>query len=293
MFLFILVINNAYSQIVVICTGEYAKVYHSKENCTGLNNCKSEIIKVLQRDAVNKYKLQRPCCVCWYPSPIGCATDDMPIKNQATKFNPYVPAFSSDEEMKLYAYANAKKKEEETRAMAAGAILIAASGVGLLIVSNDFYVHKIFSLQNDPNNTNNISSNAIDFGFRIRFKNSAFEYGTTIYDEKINEGRIISNGILYDNYISTNTVFGYNIAFNQNISKLRNGNNKTKIYIGAGLNGIFTKNHFIGYSGQIGFNFDLLKRIKLDTRIEVGNYTSEIKTGIIFNYKKRKDERYY
>mgnify|MGYP000497970661 CR=1 FL=1 len=88
-FFLMIVINSAYTQIVVICTGEYAKVYHSKENCTGLNNCKGEIIKVSQSDAVNRYKLQRPCCVCWYPSPNGCATDDMPINNQPTKSQNY------------------------------------------------------------------------------------------------------------------------------------------------------------------------------------------------------------
>lgn len=296
---FLVFINKVNSQIVVICTGEYAQVYHSRENCTGLNNCKGDIIKVFQSDAINKYKLQRPCCVCWFPSPIGCATDDLPKNNQITKFNPYVPQFSSEEEMKLYAYANAKKKEEEARAMAAGAVLIAASGVGLIVVSNDFYVHKTIPISYKADDLNNISTQGFDFGFRIRFKKSALEYGATIYDEK----NMIGNMMTYNpntksyvstkNYITSSQYFGYNLAYNHSIFKPLTNLSNTKFYLGAALNGIFTERHKVGFSGQFGFNSDLIKRIKLDSRVEIGNYTKEIKIGLIYNYKKRKEERLY
>ncbi len=221
-----------------------------------------------------------------------------PFNPPVNKFNPYVPQNGmSDEEMKLYAYASAKKKEEEARAMAAGAFLIAASGVGLIVVSNDFYVHKTIPLFYKADDLNNISTQGFDFGFRIRFKKSAFEYGATIYNEK----NIIANMMTYNpitksyvstkNYISSSQYFGYNLAYNHSIFKPLTDFRNTKFYIGASLNGIFTERHTVGYSGQFGFNLDLIKRIKLDSRIEIGNYTKELKIGLIFNYKKRKEER--
>ena len=33
------------SDIVYVCFGDYSEKYHSRSNCTGLNNCKGELIQ--------------------------------------------------------------------------------------------------------------------------------------------------------------------------------------------------------------------------------------------------------
>jgi hypothetical protein len=278
MFLLILVINNAYSQIVVICTGEYAKVYHNKENCTGLNNCKGEIIKVLQSDAVNKYKLQRPCCVCWYPSPVGCATDDMPIKNQPTKFNPYVPAFSNDEEMKLYAYASAKRKAEEAAAYAATGALV----FGAIAKSNDFYIHYINASDEKNYQFNEtISSNGLAFGFRVGKKKTVFEYGASFIQDNI--VTIIQSYNYYSSNSESKLKWGAHLNYLYYIPVIKN-NNKLNLYLGASLNSFFSKDESIGIGGIGGVNFNILKWLKIDARYEKTTTTNRIASGIILNF---------
>ena len=47
---------------VYICTGRYAKKYHSRPNCRGLNNCRGGIKKV----ELEKIKGHRsPCSICY------------------------------------------------------------------------------------------------------------------------------------------------------------------------------------------------------------------------------------
>lgn len=47
---------------VYICTGRYAKKYHSRPNCRGLNNCRGGIKKV----ELEKIKGRRsPCSICY------------------------------------------------------------------------------------------------------------------------------------------------------------------------------------------------------------------------------------
>jgi hypothetical protein len=48
---------------VYICTGRYAKVYHTNRYCRGLKNCKGEIVKVSLSDAIKKYG-RRECKEC-------------------------------------------------------------------------------------------------------------------------------------------------------------------------------------------------------------------------------------
>ena len=49
-------------QIVYVCTGRYAKSYHVKSDCKGLQNCKGEILKVTKTEAVAAGR--KPCGYC-------------------------------------------------------------------------------------------------------------------------------------------------------------------------------------------------------------------------------------
>lgn len=48
---------------VYICTGKYAKVYHSNKNCKGLDNCKGEVKLVSLETA--KQQGKRACKLCY------------------------------------------------------------------------------------------------------------------------------------------------------------------------------------------------------------------------------------
>lgn len=56
--------TTAEVQYVYICTGNYSTKYHSTNNCRGLNNCKSRIIKVSKRAAEETYH-RTPCKICY------------------------------------------------------------------------------------------------------------------------------------------------------------------------------------------------------------------------------------
>jgi hypothetical protein len=93
--------TSAYSQMVFICTGEYAEVYHSNKNCRGLNNCKSDIDEVNKSYAIN-YKSRRPCCICW-KTDSPCSTDEI-----SSNFRPLIPRFSE-----FYPSGNARLAQVE------------------------------------------------------------------------------------------------------------------------------------------------------------------------------------
>lgn len=268
--LLILLLNNVYSQIVVICTGEYAKVYHSRDDCTGLNNCKGDLIRVYQSEAINKYKLQRPCCVCWYPSSIGCGTDDIPNNNQPTKFNPYVPQFRNEEEMKLYAYANAKKRQEEAAAYAAAGAL----AVGAIIGSNDFYIQyfKEKRVYMTAWYGMVVDDRGLAFGFRKTFNKSFIEYGASVIPKSDYQG-------LDGGYPKWAGHFNYI----RNL-KLVKGKDKLNLFIGPSINSFFTESASFGIGGITGFSYKLSDWLKFDTRYELTSTTDRLGASIVLTF---------
>jgi hypothetical protein len=48
---------------VYICNSPTAYVYHSTENCRGLQNCTHQILQVSLSDAIDKYR-RRACKLC-------------------------------------------------------------------------------------------------------------------------------------------------------------------------------------------------------------------------------------
>lgn len=53
---------DAPSKTVYICTGKTAKVYHSRKDCKGLNNCKGTI-KAVSLEEIQKSR--RACKICY------------------------------------------------------------------------------------------------------------------------------------------------------------------------------------------------------------------------------------
>lgn len=55
-------LQNKENGEVYICTGRYAKKYHRRPNCRGLNNCKGGVRKV-ELEKVNRRRT--PCHICY------------------------------------------------------------------------------------------------------------------------------------------------------------------------------------------------------------------------------------
>lgn len=52
------------SPSVYVCTGDYAYAYHANSYCSGLNNCKGEIVFVSTNKA-KKMNRKKPCDICY------------------------------------------------------------------------------------------------------------------------------------------------------------------------------------------------------------------------------------
>lgn len=56
-------VNLQSETYVYICTGRYSQCYHSKRNCSGLNNCQADIAKVTLSRAKSLHR--RRCKKCY------------------------------------------------------------------------------------------------------------------------------------------------------------------------------------------------------------------------------------
>jgi hypothetical protein len=54
----------AKAEYVYICNSTTAYAYHSIKDCSGLNRCTHEILKITKDEAVDKYG-RKPCKVCY------------------------------------------------------------------------------------------------------------------------------------------------------------------------------------------------------------------------------------
>ncbi len=137
------------NQTVYVCTGSYAYAYHSRSNCTGLNNCKGEI-KYTDENYARTGLNRKPCCICWSNVYGNCQNDN--------------PAG-------LGSGGSGGSGGNNDALAAAGIAIIAGSAA---VLSNDFYIFKNFEIASRGKNEPSIS-----FGFRKLFNNSALEYGAT------------------------------------------------------------------------------------------------------------------
>lgn len=147
------------NQTVYVCTGSYAYAYHSRSNCTGLNNCKGEI-KYTDEDYARTGLNRKPCCICWSNVYGNCQNDN--------------PAGVGS--------GGSGGSGGNNDALAAAGIAIIAGSAAVL--SNDFYLFNNFEIA-----PKEYSPQSISFGFRKLFTESALEYGASKnYFWKINLG---------------------------------------------------------------------------------------------------------
>lgn len=144
--------------IVYVCTGQYAYAYHSRSDCAGLGNCKSDIKYIDEYTAVNSMR-RSPCCRCWSLVGDNCKDD-----------------------IASYGGAGGGGGDGSAAAVIAGVVIVASAAV----LSNDLYVYPTFSFKNGSNKSTSLQQGWA-LGFRKTFKKSALEYGVTFIEPKNNE----------------------------------------------------------------------------------------------------------
>jgi hypothetical protein len=248
------------SQIVYICTGNYAYAYHSRSDCPGLNNCKGQIQYTDENTALNQYG-RKPCCRCWMNVGSNCH-DDNPNNNTSGGYG-----------------GGGESSKDNTEAQTVVALAIVT--VGAIVLSNDFYVYPTYSFYkgNTYNGMNHEfeNGNGWVFGFRKTFEHSALEYGASCINFTNN-----NNNYTYNNtYEEDSKQWGGHFNFAHQIFY-----NKTpdwlKVYLGPSVNYVFD----LGYGGLAGIEIRLFNRLKFDIRYEYTTQTNQIQAGLIFNYQR-------
>jgi hypothetical protein len=253
-------IQFSLSQIVYICTGPYAEVYHSISNCAGLNNCKGDINYTDEYSAVNTFK-RRPCCRCWSNVSRNCK-DDNP-----SSANGYGGG-SGGNGSEAFAY-----------------VAIAIVATSAIILSNDFYIYPTYSFFKGGNLYYDYgiqklipkSGSGWIFGLRKTFKHSALEYGASYLklQTTYKSGNSYSN-----NYTKSRWGGHLNFVHQAFYNKIPNW---LKVYFGPSINTVFE----FGYGGIIGSEMKLFDRLKFDLRYELTTQTNQIQAGLIFTYQKK------
>lgn len=239
------------SQIVYICTGSYSYAYHSRSDCSGLNNCKAEIKYTNENYAVNSLG-RSPCCKCW-SNVKGRCKDDTPGTG------------SGGGGMEIVALA-----------------IIATS---VVILSNDIYVHPCMSFYTPKNLDNKMVINSkkglsygLTFGFRKKFDHSALEYGLSYLTTNVNYTDSDDN-YYFDNEVNR---YGWHFNFVQQLFYNRTPDH-IKIYLGPSVNYVYDT----GYGGILGTEIKLFDRLKFDIRYELTTQTNQLLAGFIFTYQKK------
>ena len=182
------------AQIVFICTGKYAVAYHSRSDCPGLKNCKSEIKNIDEYTAINSLGF-RACCRCWSNVKNDCKDDILGSEGYEritnnSEFNPYVSQIPIIDAMTRVGMDMQRKYDLRYKWI--------QNGIDVLVD----YKNKLFSVQALPNCTN---ANEIIEPFWQEFErylhsiaayDFANDYQFSTIQNKLNE----VNKFIYDSY---------------------------------------------------------------------------------------------
>lgn len=191
-------VEQAISQTVYVCLGQYAEAYHSRSDCPGLSNCKAEINYTNENYAVYTMK-RRPCCRCWQ-GVYNCKDD----------------AGSSG-----YSSGGGGGGDDGSALAIAAIVVVSASAI---VLSNDFYFQPAYSFKN----TTSLNRSGMGFlmGFRKTFKQSALEYGVSHFATKNTYGTY-----------SNNVKWGVHLNYVHNVLK-KLKTNKLNMFVGPTINSV-------------------------------------------------------
>jgi len=275
---------------VLVCTGKNFEAFHSDKRCTGLDNCTDSLQTVLYDVALDSLG-RKLCCICWENPGKDCVNDNP---------DAYVPSdneYEDEEDDDYYGETPGIYVDDWWWWGAdGGPYWVAVMAVGsVVLLSNEVYVGASYPYL-PPRLSSNLRLDVepavgVDLMFRKNLKRDAFEYGFNYHTfdliEETNAGAAITSErerLMW--------VVSYLHNFNQHFYNPNGKENKVKFFAGPlvtfGVNewNEDNRNEF-GVGGIVTMSFPLSKRVFIDVRSQMSNYSSEIKLGLRWRYQEK------
>jgi hypothetical protein len=249
--------ENSEEGIVYICTGSSAYAFHSYSNCPGLNNCRGSVISIDQTSATSEnsnYRQRVHCCRCW--TGVSRCIDD-----------------NSSNTSKNSSGGGGGAGAGIVYLVIAAAVIV----VGVFLISNDIHIAPAISYYRPNIYGSPLSSSDVGIGgvfqLRKRFKNSALEYGVSLFRYENITG----------NYSNVHHQFGGQISYVHNIFPKKMPHPRFNLYVGPTIKWVNT----FGLGGIIGGTYRIADWIHADFRYELTNQSNHFQVGLIFTYQKK------
>lgn len=254
--------KGVHYQNVIICSGQNANAYHSRNNCAGLNNCQAEIYTVSEYDAINKYG-RKACCRCWQNVFNNCHEDNPDNIGGGSSSNFDGSAVSAFAALSV---------------VATGAILLA----------NEVYAAPAYSLNRPATirdysgivqSVETLSSLGLAFQFRKNFTHSGLEYGAGFINYKFRNKNSFQNNTFEKQIWRINLNYVHNVFYNKFPERVI-------VFLGPSIN-YETDQSKVGFGGILGSSYRLFDRLKADIRYELTSTTHQACIGLQFLFQKK------
>lgn len=264
---------------VFICLSENSQTFHSHKKCIGLETCIGKIKEVSEDDAFDIYQ-RSVCCFCWVDPGEDCGND-----------NPNVVYDEEDSDSDRGVFL-----EDFLWLDGGGIYAIIGAAIGsVALLSNEVFIGTSYSLlppRLSIRETFDINSSlGFSFLFRKNFKKDAIEYGFNYHSFEFNTDRNSPNTYEYDDRFMFS--ISYLHQMNQHFFEYRKTPSKVNFFLGPivtfGNQDLFNNQALnklgVGMTGVVGI--PLGKKVFLDIRSDITNYSSEVKLGIRWWYQEK------
>lgn len=266
---------------VFICLSEVSKTFHSYNECIGLETCEEKLEELSEEMAIRKYN-RAVCCICWNNPGDDCKNDN---PNATYEYE------EEDDEGTGGLFV------EDFWWLDGGGIyaLVGAFLGSVILLSNEVFIGTTYSVLPPKLSLNETFDIKTTLGFSLLFrknlKKDAIEYGFNLHSFEFNTDK--NSPRSYE----TDDRFMFSVSYlhqmNQHFSDYRRKPSKLTFFLGPlvtfGSQDLFNNqelNKFgVGVSGSVGI--PLGKRVNIDFRSDITNYSTEIKLGLRWFYQKK------
>ncbi len=267
---------------VIICLSEESRTFHSYHECVGLETCEGKLKELSEGDATRKYD-RYVCCLCWNNPGDDCKNDNPNASYEYDEEDDQISAGDIFFEDFLW--------------LDGGGIYALAGAVlgSVVLLSNEVFIGASYSVLPPKLSTRQIFDINTSLGFSLLFrknlKKDAIEYGFNYHTFEFNTDR--NSPTSYENDDRFMFSLSYMHQMNQHFSDYRKKPAKVKVFLGPivtfGSQNLFNNQEVnkigVGVTGLVGF--PLGKRVNIDLRSDVTNYSTEVKLGLRWLYQKK------
>ncbi|MFK7775936.1 MAG: hypothetical protein AB8F94_27680 [Saprospiraceae bacterium] len=264
---------------VFICLSEVSKTFHSYEDCIGLETCEKELEELSEEIAIRKYD-RAVCCICWTNPGDDCKND-----------NPNATYDYEEEERRREVFF-----EDFLWFEGGGVYAFVGAFLGsVILLSNEVFIGTSYSILPPKLSVKEIFDINTSLGFSLLFrknlKKDAVEYGFNFHSFEFNTDQNSPSSFEADDRFMFSV--SYLHQMNQHFSDYSQKPSKIKFFLGPlvtfGSQDLFNNqdlNKFgVGVTGSLGI--PLGKRVNIDLRSDITNYSTEVKLGLRWFYQKK------